>query len=654
MFDQTTTIRTLNHIKMALRNNLKEKYNITDREVEDDILLIHGLHKDNFDFIQNIGTIINDKLNDVSVDDNSNKNEKTIESINSEVLAPCKKAVGYDYLYRVMKENFGKKEANRLIGEMMDLSLGLSDSTNILKCYCWSIDASKLITDGRKFGVLHSKPCKRIQSYTSSLCETIHQMSSHLAGALAVGTFFLDFTHLCMYRHRFSIDDIRNNKDIRKNIENEFQQFIHSVNHLSRNSCESPFTNISLFSPTKLETLVSRENYGWYFPRDNFSKDEIIEYIMEVQKLFLDFFDKGDPSKSGMPYRFPIVTINLAKDDDGNLIDKDFLDYICGLDIYKYNIFTSSGTKIASCCRLINNGELLDMASSVNSFGGGMVSLGSHRVVTINFHRIVLEANSPHEFYRILDNRIESAAKILKSHKELLNVLTEKGLQQFIHNKWIMINRLFSTFGILGIYECKKTYLEKWGNGNSDVIKDILIYMNDKVNKASKEYGIVGNIEQIPAESFAVRLAVADKLIFGENKVPYNLYANQFVPLWEDANIWEKLEIDGRYNKLITGGGIVHAQIGEKVTPTQAKNIIIFANRVGCEHFALNAVYTQFDDGSMLMGKLVEHPNTGSIAVDYFTRVVGFFTPVSSWNKTRRKWEFDRRTFINLNDSVIF
>ncbi len=29
--------------------------------------------------------------------------------------------------------------------------------------------------------------------------------------------------------------------------------------------------------------------------------------------------------------------------------------------------------------------------------------------------------------------------------------------------------------------------------------------------------------------------------------------------------------------------------------------------------------------------------------MQYFTRVVGFFVPVDSWNPTRRNWEFDKR-----------
>jgi len=34
--------------------------------------------------------------------------------------------------------------------------------------------------------------------------------------------------------------------------------------------------------------------------------------------------------------------------------------------------------------------------------------------------------------------------------------------------------------------------------------------------------------------------------------------------------------------------------------------------------------------------------------VDYLTRVVGFFTPVSSWTKIRREWEFENRKFTKI------
>jgi len=1087
-FGDVTTARTLSNIKKSLSNNLKEKYNIADDKVVDSFLKIHGLNRDNFDFISSIEKVMQDRLNDVSIDSNSNKNEKTIEGINQECIAPVKKAVGYDYLYRTIKELYSKEEAKRLIGEMLDLSLGLSDSTQILKpysyygytplivkingkieltnfkkiydkfsyfskksknmeeilskdikqpvlfnhaiigkkvqktvkcesvdpikedieievwdsdkwvgvsriikhkrdtgmiiyqtengdyafvtdnhpiymenktekiarnlkigdevlkkeklpifeenidvpinlayllgficgdgnthCYendpeyennpcgylkfirggnlvsiyqkdidntkivsvikkifsnvklwkfqdsndrqinftsqwlnrlcsdylgygykensftktlpknifnwkrlskiafisglidsegtifkedgridirmrsysvitglydllknlnvpgvrkrlaisssnnmkknkkgvesdimfgvsfkpikemlkfsgkiqslskgtleksfsynpknstcsrsnrvskiitnipecffnyadyvydittdtgsfyangmtqhnCWALDASKIITVGRDFGQLHSKPSKRVSSYISALCETLHQLSNHLAGALAVSTFFLDISHLSLYKERVDLRELKTNKKFRKYLENEMQQFVHSVNHLSRNAVESPFTNISVFDRTKLKTIL--KDMDWYFPFDDlpieheeyedkeekkeFYTNYIIDYIIEIQNIFLDFFDKGDPLKSGIPYRFPIVTINFGKKKwgDKEIIQDDlFLKSMCRKDIFRYNIFVSEGQKFASCCRLINNAEMMDFAAQSNSFGGGgSVSLGSHRVCTINFNRVALEAATKEEFYDILDHRIEDAAKILKAHKELIKKLEHIGLQPFITNGWININRLFSTFGIMGIYEATKLYKEKFGNG-TDIEGLFLTFMNDKVKEYSQKYGIIGNIEQIPGESFSSRLCNADKLIFGEKKVPYMLYANQFVPLWEESTVWDKMDIDGKYNKLITGGGIVHIQIGEKVTAKQAEKLIKYAVTSGCEHFALNAVYSECENNHNTIGKKDVCPECGAKIIEYRTRVVGFFVPVSSWDKVRREWEFPKRKF---------
>jgi anaerobic ribonucleoside-triphosphate reductase len=90
---------------------------------------------------------------------------------------------------------------------------------------------------------------------------------------------------------------------------------------------------------------------------------------------------------------------------------------------------------------------------------------------------------------------------------------------------------MFSTFGILGIVECEETLKTRF-NIDYDVTKDILVYLDDKVKEFTKnESGYVFNIEQIPGESYAVRLSTIDKKMFGEENVPYELYANQFVPL---------------------------------------------------------------------------------------------------------------------------
>jgi ribonucleoside-triphosphate reductase len=663
------TIKLLKNVENTLKYTLKKKYRIDDENTIFNFLKMHGIHKDNFDYVNNIEDILNSKLNDVSIDSNSNKNEKTVEAIIQESVNSVKKIIGFDYLYKTLKEEYGKFEAKDLMGEIFDYSIGLSDSVNILKPYCWSLNASDIVTEGRQFGQLQSSPSKRVSSYISALCESVHQLSSHLAGAIAIGTFFLDISHLLLYNEKVDLRDIKTNKDIRKKIENELQQFVHSVNHLSRNGIESPFTNLSVFDKAKLKTLIG--DMYWYFPIETlpidfedfdnddekkiFYDDYIIDYIMEVQKIFLNFFNKGDPLKNGMPYRFPIITLNISKKKWGDeyiFEDSKFMKYVCKLDIYRYNIFVSTGTKLASCCRLINDTNLIEYASQSNSFGGAGISIGSHRVCTVNFNRIFNETNSIEEFYNVLDDRILSTAKILKGHKVLIKKLEETGLQPFITNRWINMDRMFSTFGILGIYEAVLGMKKKY-KIDYDITKDILIFFNDKVSEYSKKYSIVGNIEQIPGESFAIRLANADKLIYGEERVPFVLYANQFIPLWEnDYTVWDKMKMDGSYNSLITGGGIVHCTIGEKVTSKQAEQLIKFSINSGCEHFALNAIYNECKNKHVVMGNYESCPICGDEIVEKLTRVVGFFTTVSSWQKERREWEFPKRSIHDLNKEL--
>ena len=1034
-FADAGTTRTIKNIRETLVKTLKKKYGKTNGELKsivDGLLKIHGLHEDNFDYINGFSKYMSSNINDVSIDANANKGEKSIKGVLKDLELSADKIIGYDMLYRTMKELYGQDEAKRLCGEMYDFSLGLSDSSNILIPYCYAIDASKLITTGRDFGTLPSKPSKRLSSYISALCETVHQLASHLAGAVAIGSFFTDCAHLLIYKERIPLSQIKGDKKIRKYIENEFQQFVHSVNFLSRNGNESPFTNISIFDKEKLNTFLSDENYGWLFPNkvqvrvDNnlggedykLSNDEyrefVKDYVFELQKIFVDFFDKGDVINGGINYRFPVVTVNFSKHKNEETgkdeLDKDneLLSYMLTKDISKYNIFTSYGTKICSCClssttkvlarvdgyvkyvtvkqlfdiwekskdekvieimgsngftrvinsyailnknhtlnkvtlksglvisttldhpsvkigedgklievqakdlqvgdllpvsknisydnvlggdrdfgrfvglfgaegqyggknetrigfsfhteekelqqfivdfakerlagtshitasdvwpnstlvavnsktacavmrdffvgdlctekrlrskifnmspefrlgflegfiegdghtcdsmrgdygsihianktlgadlvalansinircgyrngsngndciisilhndklklkplqdwkggkgashkstvlndfgdyygiqiekiekiktkkgmhvydftvendnhlfqvangiithncRMINNTELMDMGASVNSFGGSNISLGSHRVVTINFTRLAYETNNYEDYLKLLDERVESAAKVLKAHKVLIKKLSALGLEPFLKNGWINMSHMFSTFGVLGIVEAQQIISQKYGKNDFDYMGDILVKFNEMCRKHSKDNEIVFNVEQIPAESFGVRLAEADRLIYGN---PYNLdplYANQFCALWHDATIYERLDIDGKYNQLLSGGGIVHAQANSKVTSAQAKNIILHAVECGCEHFAINVVYSQCREcHSVVIGNESICPKCGNTSFDHYSRVIGFFTKVEDWNPVRRDWEFKRRKFVDLKQA---
>lgn len=658
--DEAETFRTQRNIRNTLKYQLAKEYGFDrDRanEVADKILRIHGLSKDSLDIVNFLHRAITAQHSqDVSVDANANKESNTITSLIGESVIPYQKLLGYDMLYRQMKKDWGKKEAKTLSALMYDYSLAIHDSGKLMIPYCWAFDASKIVFFGRPFGQVKSKPPKRVSSYIAALDETIHQMAgSHLAGAIAISTFFSDIAYILINREHVDLNTLKTDLSIRKYVENCVQTFIYSVNHLSRSSNESPFTNVSVFDRPKLRALFSEDNMGWMFHTEEGEIDPEYFYDMieEVQDIFCDLFDKGDPLAGGMPFRFPVVTLNFSKDTNGNL-DPDsepFLERMSKKEIYRYNIFTSLGTKVASCCRLINNADMNELGASVNSFGGSALSMGSHRVVLLNTNRYALELQGKgdaDDFLRMLDNRIEQATKILVSHRHLLTQLRDDGFLMFLSNGWMDLDRMFSTIGLIGLIETVETLNRDLDEKEGDrklTMEEMLVFINKKVNELSAKYHIPMNIEQVPGEAMAPRLAKVDKYIFGEEKVPYELYSNQFVPLWVDATIFERMEADGMYNQLFTGGGIVHFNLGEKTTPQQNKELIKFAVKSGAEHFALNMAYSECVDGHVTLGKNDKCPICGKDITDYMTRVVGFFTRTSRWNQTRREWEFPKRKF---------
>lgn len=546
---QAGVTRTRKNIIECLTKSLKSKYGITDKETlktkVEDILKLHGLSEENFDPLAVISNLTFGNLqtvNDVSVDANANKTSTNMEGICAEANLAFKKLVGYDYLYQTLKELYGKAEAKKCCASMYDMSLFLHDATNILKPYCYCIDASKLVIEGRDFGQVHSGPAHRVSTYVTTLGDTIREISFNIAGACAIGTFFLDIANLAIYKERITLDDLQNDRKVRKAMANHMQQFIYTVNHYSRNAVESPFTNISLFDREKLRGLISEDNYGWYFPKkaavveDNGlenSKDAfkefVLDYIEELQEIYLDVFDAGDPLRNGLQFPFPVTTINLSTEVDasgknklmlqGN--DNALLEYIVHKDISKYNIYCSSGTKVASCCRLLSDSEMLGLGSGVNSFGGSQVSLGSHRVVTIDFSRCAYEAEFYDDFKRIITDRVEEMTKILKAHRVLIHKLEKCGTQPWITNGWINMSHMFSTYGCAGYVEADEILKFKFNHADFDYMKDFLVYFNKECMRVGQREKMIWNLEAVPFEGGSPKAAKANKVLFADENGDY-------------------------------------------------------------------------------------------------------------------------------------
>ena len=330
------------------------------------------------------------------------------------------------------------------------------------------------------------------------------------------------------------IEKVEKNNDYRKYIENSFQSFVHSMSHLSRQGgIESPFTNLSIFDRNKILALIDDGNMGWYFQKEDAVdgipeealkdcgnrdwKEYIVLTIKELQDIFMNIMDNGDPLHDHRVIEFPVVTFNVSRrqKEDGTyeFEDSEWVEHFCNNhDIYRYNIYISEGMKVASCCRLINNSELFDLGGQVNSFGGTALSLGSHRVCTVNLRRISLECDSWEDYKERLVKRMDDASKVLRAHKALLKDLVARGTQPFLSNGWLDLDRMFSTFGLMGYYEANEDLKRRFGG--EDYLPEIIQLIEKTARKFTERDDNVYNCEEIPGESMSSRLAKADHWIF--------------------------------------------------------------------------------------------------------------------------------------------
>lgn len=321
------------------------------------------------------------------------------------------------------------------------------------------------------------------------------------------------------------------------------------------------------------------------------------------------------------------------------------------IELEKNSYFTANSI-VSHNCRLISDTDMMDVAAHSNSFGGGgSVSIGSHRVITTNFTRLAYKAKTLEDFYALLEKRVDDTAKILKAHKQLILFLQQKDLQPFISQGWIRLDRMFSTFGVIGIVECVEILKQKFEVTSDDLLEDILVFYNQEVGKTQEKYDILPNIEQIPGESMMLRLPKTDKIIYKE-EANYDIYANQFIPLWDQtSSIFERIEMDGKYNKLYTGGGIVHINVGETLTSKQNEELIERAVQAGCEHFTTTSTMCLCEDMHRSIGDFDVCPRCQKPIKEKRARTVGFWTNLADWRKEKKELDHDRRkvyTKINL------
>ena len=625
-------------------DDLKKKYG-------EDFEFINGIHPTQLDFSEFIDNFVDkDTLADSSIDPNANANHKDIRSFMTEKGKSEDKLFGLNKIFLEIKKQWGLRTARQWLEQEFSRGFYLNDSTTASYFpYCWANDFTRLATEGLFFldGYNNQAP-KHLTTYFDDVIEFVSFLSNRQSGAVGMPNVLI----WAWYFWKKDVEDGYYMKDPDYYLKQQFQKLIYRLNQPFLRIDQSAFTNVSIFDRPYLEALFGRTQ----FPDGTFAIDHV-EDLLECQKVFMEVVSQIRETNM---FTYPVLTYSLLY-QDGKFVDEQFARWCCthNMKWSDSNFFVSDNVGVLSnCCRLLNDIKKLD--AFINSIGGTALSVGSCRVSTINLVRIAYESGFDKKKYlKLLRDRTLLDCKALTSMRHIIKRNIEKGLLPNYRDGALELEKQFCTIGGIGMYEVMDLFglinTDELGyKSYSDEAVEFATQILDAINevKDSFECDFSFNVEMIPAENCAGVICQADNLLFEQNK--YFIYSNQWIPLMEKCTIHEKCRLGSLFDKKCGGGCIAHINIENRFPNEEtAWDMLNYVASQGVIYFAFTTKISICEKRHAFIGES-KCPICGGPITDTYARVVGFYTPTSSYQRVR-KTEFDKRKWLNVlvNDRVI-
>ena len=633
-------------IRVRLSKNFQTAYNRLSEKYGEEMAYLNGFGDKQLsytDFIDNF--IDKDTVADASVDGNSNVGNKDMRTLMNEMPKPHRKLLAFNKIYYEMNKRYGFKDANLWLEKEWTKALYMHDAdTSTYVHYCFAYDLKDVAEKGLFFlNNFNAEPPQHLSTFVDFVKEFISFAANRSSGAVGL-------PNIIPYMYYFWKKDCTTGyatKSPEYYAKQQIQRFVYAVNQpYVRDGMQSAFTNCSVFDMAYLEALFG----GAQFPDGSFMIDDLKE-IQDFQKVFMETI--AEIRQHNM-FTFPVLTISLLR-KDGKFQDEEFARW--GVEHNRIwsdsNLFIDdSVNSLSNCCRLKSNIEDLGY---FNSIGGTALKVGSVKVSTVNLARLALEYPGDEEEYLIaLKDLVELDCKALDCVRHIIRRNVEKGLLPNFSKGIVDFEHLYNTVGIIGIYETMKTfgytredelgnvYYTEQADAFGKRIFEMLHATKDEF-AADKDYKI--NVEQIPGESAAAKMQIADEFFFPETVVKdLPLYGNQFIPLGIKTTMVERIRIASLFDSYCNGGSIAHLNIDAPFDSFEkAWDAVNYIADQGLTYFAFNTKIQACEHNHAFYGK--KCPVCGGDVATEYTRIVGFYTPIKTWSKERkaefklRQWE---------------
>jgi len=393
------------------------------------------------------------------------------------------------------------------------------------------------------------------------------------------------------------------------------------------------------------------------------------EYLNEAQKLAWALFDIYlDGDGTGRPFFFPKPLVHITDEFFKTPGWEDFLNHIADASSKRgntYYVFDRGDTaKISECCRLSFKLEELDLSDAKTPWKMRYTALQN---VTLNLPRAAyLAKGSDEALFKKLDEFLNYAvnAHIQKKNfiEKLISLKGEGPLalltMELDGEPYLRLYRATYLIGLLGLNELVQYHKGKEMHEDDDALRfglKVLSYLYLRIKELSKIHNLRFVMEQTPAESAAHRTARLDlehypdeaKLVVKGDIRSNSLYYTNSTYLNVGAPIdpIERVRTEGKFHDLIEAGALTHIWLGETQPPKESiANFVVktFKNSRNAQ-IAFSPEFTACNTcfrTSRGLQKVCSY--CGSENIDHITRVTGYFSKVSGWNKGKRAELKDR------------
>ncbi|EMG35901.1 ribonucleoside-triphosphate reductase class III catalytic subunit [Desulfocurvibacter africanus PCS] len=516
-----------------------------------------------------------------------------------------------------------------------DLSFGLAG-------YCAGWSLRDLLIEGFNLeGRSCAGPARHFDSILGQMVNFLGTLQNEWAGAQA-------FNNVDTYLAPF----IRHDKLTYDDVLQMMQKFVFNLNTTSRWGGQSPFTNLTF--DLKCPNHIANEAVIIGGKLQDSTYGEYEQEMQWINKAFLEVMLAGDYHKR--IFSFPIPTYNVTSDFPWETeIGELLLQMTAKYGAPYFQNFINSDIKPedvrSMCCRL--QMDLRELRNKVGGLFGAGDLTGSIGVVTLNLPKLAYLSEGEEDFLDQVEQYAEMAKDSLEFKRKMVNENLERGMfpwtRRYLKNGFKVH---FSTIGLVGGHEACLNLLGKGIETPAGVrlMQRTLNHLRKITARFQEETGNLYNLEATPAEGTSYRLAKIDRNLYADiqtsgNGTPY--YTNSTtLPVGQSSDIIYALEHQNELQPLYTGGTVFHTYLGEAVTDTKAlKNFIVRAlTKTKIPYISITPTFSICKSHGYIAGEKEQCPECGG-ETEVYTRVVGYYRPVSQWNKGKQAEYADRLVY---------